>query len=144
MKLFESLSPRNLPVLGALTLTLAAQGLWAQPKCSNNTMNGTYVASGTGTVVGVGPIASVAMLVYNGDGTGVSVSGTKSVNGVVSTSSNVPATFTVNADCTGSKTIGSTNYNFVITPDGSIITWIVTTPGVTLTGTGIRMALWFR
>ena len=144
MKLFESLSLRNLLVLGALALALAPQALRAPPKCGNYTMKGTYVASGTGTVIGVGPIASVALLVYNGDGTGVSLSGTKSVNGVVSTSNNVPATFTVNPDCTGSKTIGTTNYNFVITPDGSTITWIVTSPGVTLTGTGIRMPLWFR
>jgi len=52
--------------------------------------------------------------------------------------SNVPATFTVNPDCTGSKTIGATTYNFVITPDGSKITWIVTSNGVTMTGTGVR------
>ena len=144
MKLFGTLSIRNLLVLGALTLALAPQSLRADPKCSNSTMNGTYVASGTGTVIVVGPIASVGLVIYNGDGTGVSVSGTKSVNGVVSTSSNVPATFTVNPDCTGLKTIRSTNYNFVITPDGSTITWIVTSPGVTLMGTGIRMPQWFR
>src|SRR3954465_7787585 len=105
MKLTESFSIRNLLVLGALTLALAPQALRAQPKCSNSTMNGTYVASGTGTVIGVGPIASVSMLVYNGDGTGTVLSGTKSVNGVVTTSSNVAATFNVNPDCTGSKTI---------------------------------------
>ena len=89
MKLLGSLSRRNLLVLGTLTLALAPASM-AQPKCGNHTMNGTYVASGTGTVIGVGPIASVAVLVYNGDGTGASLSGTKSVNGVVSTSSNVP------------------------------------------------------
>jgi len=144
MKLFETLSLRNMLVLGALALALAPPALRAQPECTNRIMNGFYVASGTGTMIGVGPMASVALLLYNGDGTGVSVSGTKSVNGVVSTSSNVPARFTVNADCTGSKTIGATNYNFVITPDGSTITWIVTSPGVTLMGTGVRMPLWFR
>jgi hypothetical protein len=44
----------------------------------------------------------------------------------------------VNRDCTGSKTIGTSHFNFVITPDGSTITWIVTDAGVTLSGTGIR------
>src|SRR4051794_740981 len=101
MKLVGTLSIRNLLVLGALTLALAPQPLRADPNCSNSTMRGTYVASATGTVIGVGPIASVSVLLYNGDGTGTSLSGTKSVNGVVSTSSNVPATFTVNPDCTG-------------------------------------------
>ena len=144
MKVFETLSLRNLLVLGGLTLALAPQAARAQPKCSNSIMNGTYVASGSGTGVGGVPVASVALLVYNGDGTGMSLSGTKSTNGVISTSSNVAATFTVNPDCTGFKTIGSTNYNFVITPDGSTITWIVTTSGVTLMGTGVRMPLWFR
>ena len=144
MKLFQSLSLRNVLVLGALTLALAPQALRAQPKCGNYIMNGTYVASGTGTGIGGVPVASVALLVYNGDGTGVSLSGTKSSGGVITTSSNVPATFTVNPDCTGSKMIGTTTYNFVITPDGSTITWIVTSPGVTLMGTGIRLPMWFR
>jgi hypothetical protein len=85
------------------------------------------------------PIATVGLVIYNG-GTGVGVNSTKTVAGVSSTSSNVPATFTVNPDCTGSKTIGATNFHFVITPDGSKITWIVTNPGVTLMGTGVRMS----
>jgi hypothetical protein len=48
----------------------------------------------------------------------------------------------VNPDCTGSKTIGSgasaTHFDFIITPDGSTITWIETDNGVTLSGTAIR------
>jgi hypothetical protein len=132
----------NLLALGALTLTFVPQVSRAQAHCSNATMKGTYIASGTGSV-GSGPtfspIASVSLLIYNGDGTGMSVFGTKTVAGQSSTSSNVPATFTVNPDCTGSKTIGTTNFNFVITPDGSRITWTVTSPGVTLMGTGVRL-----
>jgi hypothetical protein len=49
-----------------------------------------------------------------------------------------PLPFTVNPDCTGSKTIGGTNFDFVITPDGSKITWIVTNSGFTMAGTGVR------
>ena len=140
-RLLRSFSSRNLLALGALTIALAPQTLEAQ--CSNATMKGTYVASGTG-MVGTGPafspIAAVSLVTYNGDGTGVQVFGTRTVAGQASTSSNVPATFTVNPDCTGSKTIGTTNFNFVITPDGSKITWIVTDSGVTLMGTGVRRA----
>jgi hypothetical protein len=102
-------------------------------------MNGTYVASGTGTVAGVGPIALVGEVIYNGDGTGMAVAITQSVNGGSSTATGIPATFTVNRDCTGTKTIGNNHYNFVITPDGNTITWIVTDAGVTLMGTGVRL-----
>ena len=104
----------------------------------NATMRGTYVTYGSGTVIGVGPATSVGLVVYNGDGTGVSLFSTLSLNGATHTSSNVAATFTVNQDCTGSKTIGTTHFNFVISPDGNAITWIVTDAGLTLSGTGIR------
>jgi hypothetical protein len=140
-KLLRSFSSRNLLTLGALTIALAPQVLKAQGQCSNATMKGTYVASATGTVGSApafSPIATVGLVIYNGDGTGVSVFSTKTVGGQTSTSSNVTATFTVNPDCTGSKTIGATTFNFVITPDGSKITFIVTNPGVTLMGTGVR------
>ena len=141
MRLLRLSSTASLLALGALTAGLAPQVLKAEAFCSNATMKGTYIASGTG-MVGTGspfnPIASVSLVIYNGDGTGVSVYGTTTVAGQSTTSSNVPASFTVNPDCTGSKTIGATNFNFVITPDGSTITWIVTNPGVTLMGTGVR------
>jgi len=140
-KLLRSIASRNLLALGALTIAVAPQALKAQAQCSNATMKGTYVASGTGMVASANtfaPIATVGLIIYNGDGTGVSVFSTKTVGGQTSTSSHVPATFTVNPDCTGSKTIGATTFNFVITPDGSKITWIVTNPGVTLMGTGVR------
>jgi hypothetical protein len=129
--------------MAVVCAAFAPQALKADgvPHCSmgNAVMQGTYVAHGTGTVIGVGPISTVSLLIYNGDGTGVSVFSTKSVNGGSSTAANVPASFTVNADCTGSKNIGATHFNFVITPDGSTITWIVTDTGVTMSGTGIRL-----
>jgi hypothetical protein len=135
-KLFGSLT------LAAISAVVTPQALKADapPHCfqGNAIMQGTYVANGTGTVIGVGPITNVALLVYNGDGTGTSVFSTRSVNGAASTTTNIPASFTVNRDCTGSKTIGTTHFNFVITPDGSTITWIVTDTGVTMSGTGIR------
>jgi hypothetical protein len=88
------------------------------------------------------PFFSLALAVYNGDGTGTLTSLTETVNGSSSTAASLPITFTVNRDCTGSKTVGSgpsaIHMNFVISPDGSKITWIVTDPGVTMTGTGVR------
>jgi hypothetical protein len=134
---------RKLLAAAALAAALTPQALRAQgpPSCipENRVMNGAYVVSGSGSVTGVGPIASVGLVIYNGDGTGTLIFNTTTVNGESSTASKVPATFTVNSDCTGSKTIGTTHFNFVITPDGSTITWIVTDSGVTMTGTGIRI-----
>lgn len=129
--------------LAAVAAAFAPQAAMAdQPlMCSmgNPIMNGTYLASGTGVVAGVGPIATVSLVIYNGDGTGMAVSGTRTVNGVSNSTGSAPASFTVNPDCTGSKIIGSTHFSFVITPDGSTITWIVTDNGVTLMGTGVRL-----
>lgn len=141
-KLQSLILNRNLWALAAVAAGLTPQVLKAESgQCplGNATMNGVYVASGTGTVAGVGPIALVGLVTYNGDGTGSMASITQTVNGASSTASNIPATFTVNRDCTGSKTIGTQHFNFVITPDGSLITWIVTDAGVTLMGTGIRL-----
>ncbi len=133
---------RNLLAIASIAAGLAPQVSKADnARCllGDAVMNGTYVASGTGTVVGVGPIAVVGELIYNGDGTGNAVFLTQSVNGATSTLTNIPVTFSVNTDCTGSKTVGTGHYNFVITPDGSLITWIVTDNGVTLMGTGVRL-----
>ena len=143
-KVLDLLWNRKLWPVAALAFMTASQSVLAgdlnNTLCplQNATMKGTYVTQGTGTVIGVGPITTVGMVVYNGDGTGVLVFSTASVNGATHTSSNVPAAFTVNQDCTGSKTIGTTHFNFVISPDGGTITWIVTDAGVSASGTGIR------
>jgi hypothetical protein len=123
---------------GLASHTAMAQEQWA---CSqgNAVMNGVYVVTGGGTVTGVGPIASLALIIYNGDGTGTLVFGTTTVNGTSTTSNHVPVTFAVNADCSGSKILGKTHMNFVITPDGNTINWIVTDPGATFSGTAVRL-----
>ena len=141
-KLYRFFGMRNVLALAVLAAGLTPQVVKADNalcQLGNSIMNGTYVASGTGTVAGVGTIAVVGELIYNGDGTGHVVMLTQSVNGATSTASDVPVTFIVNPDCTGSKTVGTGHYNFVIAPDGSLITWIVTDNGVTLMGTGVRM-----
>jgi hypothetical protein len=54
----------------------------------------------------------------------------------------MPGTYTVNRDCTGSKIFGgATTYDFVVTPDGREITWIVTNAygGPLFTGRAVRM-----
>jgi hypothetical protein len=62
------------------------------------------------------------------------------VNGTIYKGVAATATFTVNRDCTGSKTFSDgSQYDFVITLDGSTITWIETDPGVVVSGTAVRI-----
>jgi hypothetical protein len=67
------------------------------PQCSNATLNGSYGVSATGTVIGVGSVALIAVFKYDGQGnfTGTVI---QKVNG-----NNVQVTFTgtyvVDADC---------------------------------------------
>ena len=56
--------------LAALALTTAPQALKAAPLCplGNATLHGTYVVSGGGTIVNVGPVTSVGEVTYDGKG----------------------------------------------------------------------------
>jgi hypothetical protein len=65
----------------------------------NATLVGTYMSHGTGTVVGVGPVAAVGTITYDGHGD-LDNPFTLSVNGSVSTF-NQTGTYTVKSDCTG-------------------------------------------
>jgi hypothetical protein len=140
---------RTVLALAALAATLAPQALKADDPPSgrgacplqNLTLSGSYVMSGTGAIVGVGPVASVGIATYDGQGNGT-VTYTLSLNGMISKGVTANGVFTVNPDCSGSKTFGSgptaQHYNFVITPDGSTLTWIVRDANVVLSGTAVR------
>lgn len=119
----------------------AADGLCA---AQNLIMKGTYVVSASGTILGLGPVTAVGQFTYHGDGTGTGGTSTVSVNGATSASSGAPASYTVNPDCSGTKTVGfgpaAQHYNFVITPDGQTITFIVTDVNVAIVGTAQRLS----
>jgi hypothetical protein len=142
----SSTAPR-LVTLGAIfTLFLTAAALKAEPLCTQATMNGTYVTSGSGTIgtnnfgTYASAIASVGKVTYDGHGNGQSTS-TTSVDGVISRGT-ATAVYTVNPDCTGSKTFGGpggTTFDFVITADGREIVWIVTNAGRVVSGRAIRL-----
>ena len=72
--------------------------------CSNATLSGTYASNQTGTLNGL-PVAQVNRVVSDGSGN-ITGSGTLVVNGVVSYPI-FTATYTVNADCTGTFTTSS-------------------------------------
>jgi len=127
-------------ILTLFWATAAVRAEGPPPQCSQATLNGTYVNTGTGFRGGAS-VVSVSKVTYDGQGNGLS-SGTTSVAGVISRSVDVPGVYTVNRDCTGSKIFGgTTNFDFVVTPDGREITWIVTNAfaGSLYTGRAVRM-----
>src|ERR1035441_9504064 len=133
--------------LGAiLTVFLTASTARAQaqapaPNCSQATLNGTYSLSGNGTMGGVA-VATRGKVTYDGHGSGQATF-TQSSGGFVQKFVAVPGVYTVNPDCTGSKTFnGTTTYDFVVTPDGREITWIVTNSGAVFTGNAHIDAAW--
>ena len=90
--------------LTSFALAVATQALKAaEPEAlcprQDATLVGTYMSHGTGTVVGVGQVAAVGTITYDGHGD-LDNPFTLSVNGSVSTF-NQTGTYTVKSDCTG-------------------------------------------
>jgi hypothetical protein len=125
--------------LAALALTAAPQALKAAPLCplGNATLHGTYVVSGGGTIVGLGPVTSVGEVTYDGKGNS-NATYTLSANGTILPVT-VTGTYTVNPDCTATAVETPSHFNFVITPDGSTVWWISTDEGTVLSGTLVRL-----
>jgi hypothetical protein len=119
---------------------LAPMALWAQSQeCTrlNATLRGAYVSHGTGSVGGA-PITVVGITTYDGQG-GFQLTATVSINGTVLKPPPGTGTYTVNRDCTGSQTVGSSHYDFVVTPDGKKVTYISRDSGAVITVISERM-----
>jgi hypothetical protein len=128
-----------------LTLFLTTSALKAEPVCSLATLHGTYVTYANGTVgagsTGGASYATVGKVTYDGRGNGQATY-SQSVGGVVTQKSAATGTYTVNADCTGSKNFGGpggTNYDFVVTADGREIFFMITNGGTVLSGRAVRL-----
>lgn len=105
----------------------------------NATKRGTYIVSGTGTIVGVGPISAVGEITYDGQGNSVATV-TLSVNGTIHSGVTVTGTYTVNSDCTGYHTESDgAHYDFVVTPDGNMASWVEVDSGTVVSGTEVRL-----
>jgi hypothetical protein len=141
--LLKSLLNGNLLALVAFTVALTPQALKAadadgQCPLQNATLRGTYMVTGGGTIVGVGPASAVGTITYDGKGNSVNTF-TVSVNGAISRGVTVTGPYTVNRDCTGTLAQSDgTNYDFVVAPDGSTVFWIETDTGTVLSGTEVR------
>lgn len=101
---------------GALFLVLAASAAHASPECSNASFKGKYVRTGTGTVVGLGPLALIGVFSADGDGN-LTGSVTTNVNGLVLRET-FTGTYDIKPDCTGSETLnlssGRTSVNDIV------------------------------
>jgi hypothetical protein len=127
--------------LAAVAFASAPQALKAaDPLCPllDATKHGTYVVYGTGTVVGVGPAIAVGEITYDGHGNTLATF-TLNVNGNVQTHIDVPGTYTINSDCTGTSLEAGAHYSFVVSPDGNTTTWMETDPGTVVSGTEVRL-----
>jgi hypothetical protein len=127
-------------VLALLIAAFAPQALRADDECSNRTLKGTYMATATGTVVGVGPLANINLVTLDGSGNGQSFGQTRSVNGIIATGGPAPVTYTVNSDCTGTATFaGPAHFNIVVDKKGAGWFFIRTDAGFVASGYTIRL-----
>jgi hypothetical protein len=134
---------KNLAVftLAAITMAAAPQALKAADNpCSlgNATLRGTYMVHGSGTVIGLGPVASNGLVTFDGKGHAANTF-SASVNGVIHRGVVASGTYIVNPDCTGTRfaSDGST-YDIVVMPDGSTFSWIEVDDGTVISGSATR------
>jgi hypothetical protein len=109
-------------------------------KCTLDTLKGQYLGASSGTLfppafgVTKPSVSTVAgYSIYNGDGTGEDFV-TFSINGVIVVGlvpSPVPTTYTLNSNCTGTKTVlpSGPHFNIFVALDGEEETHIATDPG---------------
>jgi hypothetical protein len=108
--------------------------------CSNASVQGTYEFSASGTIVGVGPTAGVGLFTSDGKGN-ISGKDTSSFNGAI-VRETFTATYTVNADCSGSATAvfqgpvpRTIHVDFVVVDNGKQVFNILTDSGDIVTFT---------
>ena len=103
------------------------------------TLRGTYMSKGGGSVVGVGPVAFIGTVYFDGKG-GITNPFTVSFAGTISRVVG-KATYTVNSDCTATFTTtdNTQHFDMRVSPDGSKVDYIETDAGTVISGSGSRM-----
>jgi hypothetical protein len=105
-------------------------------KCSNATLDGTYLFAQNGVEIKGNeqlPFALAGYEVFDGNG---KVKGVQSanINGEITRNERFSGTYTVNADCTSTATYADgTRYDQFIAPDGSKFTFVLTKPSEIVT-----------
>ena len=138
---------KTLTAITAFALAIAPTAKADDKGCSNNTLRGTYAYTSTGSIVAppavAGPVLEVGTQTFNGGGS-TTVTATLSQNGNLVQFNNVPGTYTVNADCTGTFALQlAPNFTlhvyFVIDGGGEGFQGIETEPGLVVSRIGRRM-----
>src|SRR5260370_684440 len=128
-------------IFAALFLLATATPVRASA-CSNATLKGNYAALLTGVSGGL-PVAALDHVTADGLGN-LTGTGTVNVNGTVSSGVPLSATYSINADCTGSATFSNgITQDFIIKLNGSQVYIIGTGPattGTVVTGTANRLS----
>jgi hypothetical protein len=106
----------------------------------NATLRGMYMSKGGGTVVGVGPVAFIGTVFFDGKGditNPFTVSQFGAIHRLVG-----KATYTVNSDCTATfTTVDDTqHFDMRVSPDGSKLDYIETDPGTVISGSAFRIS----
>ena len=120
----------------AVALGIAPAAKADNKGCSNATLKGTFVHTGSGFETGApfaGPLVGVGTDTFDGNG-GVVTHAMLSVNGTIVPVS-AQGTYKVNPDCTGTYTIPGTTLFIVIGDSGNEVHGICIDPGVILSHT---------
>jgi hypothetical protein len=118
--------------LSGLLIATVAPVQAAQP-CSKSTVRGAYGSVLTGSIPGVGPFATVAVVTFDGNG-GWSYTESGSFNGNPIPKQTRTGSYTVAANCSGSSSdSGGATQDFVIVDGGKEIFMVGTSPGAVFT-----------
>ena len=131
---------RNISVISpAQAEDLTAADSEARCPRADATLRGTYMSKGGGTVVGVGPVAFIGTVYFDGKG-GITNPYTVSFAGTILRVVG-KATYTVKSDCTATTTTAddTQHYDMRISPDGSKVDYIETDAGTVISGSASRV-----
>jgi hypothetical protein len=137
------MKPRALWAAGVVLLVVGLAGVLAigtvyadeenasRAKCSDATLDGTYLFADEGFVIKDNekvPFAASGYEVYDGNGHVKGVV-TTNVNGKITSKEHFSGTYSIKADCTGTSTYtDGTQYDDYVAPDGSMETFVQTKP----------------
>jgi hypothetical protein len=133
----------TLGLAGPAALAPPARAAATPPACSLATLRGTYLYAGNGSDVSgatVTPTAFAGSEVYSGTGR-VSGSSTDSTGGKIRPRSAYTGTYTLNENCTGTLTVGTTlTFDIYVAPSGDRFTYVQTNAGSVSAVTEARVA----
>jgi len=141
----KPLRSSSLPFVAILLIFSVAPSAQAQHdnQCGTATLNGPYGYFFSGSAAGVGPVAAVGLVTFDGLGS-VSAKDTLNTNGTVVRRGG-SGVYQVNSNCTGSASItvdaGQFSFDLIVIPrsSGAEFSLIVTNPGAIQTGEAIRI-----